>query len=93
MEVFEKLFFEQEKENIKLKHEIEKIWNPDDSQKAKYYSQPSNQKNEIKDSKNQSQNKMFIESNYKFQNLVSMRISQIHNKPNWITRKLTRKQI
>ena len=79
MEFLKKLFLEKEKENMKLKQEIEQIKNPDESQKNEYYSQPSSQTNEYDD---QGHNTKLNESNYYSQNLIPLNISHIsQNKP------------
>ncbi len=84
MEFLKKMFIEKEKENMKLKQEIEQIKNQEDNTTMNdYLSQPNSNVNEIEDSPLQQANINKFESNYYSQNVLPLNISQMsRNKPN-----------
>jgi hypothetical protein len=78
MEFLKKLFLDKEKENMKLKEEIDQMKNSNNEQKQEYF---SNQNIESEDSNNQNQaSNKYTESNY--QNIIPLNISYISNAQN-----------
>jgi hypothetical protein len=84
MEFLKKMFIEKEKENLKLKQEIEQIKNQEDNTTMNdFLSQPNSNANELEDSPLQQGNINKFESNYYSQNVLPLNISQMsRNKPN-----------
>lgn len=83
IELLKKMFVEKEKENMKLKQEIEHIKNQEDNTTMNdYCSQPNSNLNELVESPIQKPKNIKLESNYYTQNLLPLNISQIsRNKP------------